>query len=41
MCMQLLVGKSEGRDNLEHLAVVLRIILKWILKKYDEMGAWI
>jgi len=38
--MQLLVGKSEGGENLEHLGVVWRIILKWIFKEYDEMGAW-
>jgi len=38
MCMQLLVGKSEGGDNLKHLGVVWSIILKWILRKYDEVG---
>jgi hypothetical protein len=41
ICMQLLVGKTEGGDNLEHLDIVWRIILKWILRKYDEVGAWI
>jgi hypothetical protein len=41
MCMQLLVGKPEGGENLGHLGVVLRIILKWIFKKYNEVGTWI
>jgi hypothetical protein len=29
----MLVGKPEGKDNLENLGTVGKIILKWILKK--------
>jgi len=30
-----LVGKHEGRDHLEELGISGRIILKWIVKKWD------
>jgi hypothetical protein len=33
-----LVGGPEGRNHLEVAGVDGRIILKWILKKWD--GAW-
>jgi hypothetical protein len=32
--------KVEGRDHLEDMGVLERIILKWILKKQD-MRVWI
>jgi hypothetical protein len=30
-----LVGRHEGRDRLEDLGISGRIILKWIIKKWD------
>jgi len=35
------VGKPEGKNYLEYLAVDVTIILKWILKKLDEGMEWI
>ena len=32
---RLLVGKPEGRDHLEDSGVDLRIILKWIFRKWN------
>jgi hypothetical protein len=32
------VGKSEGKNHLENLELDGRIILKWVLRKWD-MGA--
>jgi hypothetical protein len=35
MHTQGLVGRPEGKDHLEGLAVHGRIMLKWIFKKWD------
>jgi len=35
MCLQVLVGKPEERDNFEEPGRDGRIILKWIFKKWD------
>ena len=37
--IQSLVGKREARDHLEDPAVDGRIILRWILRKWD-VGVW-
>jgi hypothetical protein len=34
------VGKHDGRRHLENPRVDGRIILKWILGKWDGEGAW-
>ena len=36
---RVLVGKPEGRNHLEETFVDGRIILKWILEKWDG-GTW-
>jgi hypothetical protein len=40
-CFAILVGKSEGRNHLEDPGVDGRIILKWIVKKWDGGMDWI
>jgi len=35
-----LVGKPEGRDHLRYPGIDGRIILRWLLRKW-EVGAWI
>jgi hypothetical protein len=30
-----LLRKSIGRDHIEHVGVAGRVILKWIIQKYD------
>jgi hypothetical protein len=35
------LGKKKERDHLEDLGLDRRIILKWILKKYDGGRDWI
>jgi hypothetical protein len=34
---RILVGKPEGKSYYEDLDVGVRMILKWILKRYDEV----
>jgi len=36
---RVLVGKPEGKNHLEESGIHGRIILTWIIKKWD-MGAW-
>ena len=36
---RVLVGKSEGKSQLEDLGVDGRIILRWIFRKWD-VGEW-
>jgi hypothetical protein len=36
---RILVGRPEGRNHLEDPGIDVRIILKWIFKKWD-VGAW-
>jgi len=36
---RVLVGKPEGKNHLEEPGIHGRIILTWIIKKWD-MGAW-
>jgi hypothetical protein len=35
------VGKPEKRDNLKDLGLDGRIILKWVLRKWDVGMEWI
>jgi hypothetical protein len=37
---RILVGKTEGRRSLGRPWQVARIILKWILKKYQGAADW-
>jgi hypothetical protein len=36
---RVLVGKHEGKNHLEDAGVDGRIILRWVLRKWD-LGAW-
>jgi hypothetical protein len=40
-CIQILVGKPEGKRPLEHPDVEGRIILRWIFQEWDGIMDWI
>jgi hypothetical protein len=33
-----LVGRHEGKDLLEDLGISVRIVIKWIIKKWDGVA---